>query len=120
MVVHSSWREIHDDAEFMDFLFCDRPELAHRLLGSTTREIPSRWESIEDWAKKHPEAGPLCILDDEPRLFPSHIAQNLDERFKFIACETKLGLYRDSPALNQLVDWLSLTVRTSQSSSSSG
>ena len=107
VVVHSSWREIHDDDELKNFLFYARPELADRFIGSTPREIMSRWESIEEWAKQNPEAGPFCILDDEPRLFPSHIAQGQSERFYFIGCDSKVGLHRDSPALLKLTAWLS-------------
>jgi len=106
VTVHSSWREIHDDEELRDFLFSDRPALENRFIGATPRDVMSRWESIVAWAERNPEAGPYCLLDDEPRMFPHHIARNEDPRFRFIACETTYGLYEGSPALTQLRDWL--------------
>lgn len=113
LVVHSSWREIRDDSELRTFLFAQRrPDLANRFLGATPREVMSRWESIEAWVAAHPEVeGPFCVLDDEPRLFPSHIAQGRDPKFHFIGCDSKRGLSESGPELAGLSAWLDSAAR---------
>lgn len=115
VVVHSSWREIHADDELVDFLFSDRPELADRFLGSTPREYPSRWESIEAWVEANNPEGPVCILDDEPRMFPSHIAKGQDPRFRFVECPANQGLREHTPAWDKLRGWIYARLERSES-----
>jgi hypothetical protein len=106
VVVHSSWREIHDDDELAHFLFSTRPDLANRFLGCTPREYMSRWESIEAWVSKHNPEGPVCILDDEPRMFPSHVAKGQDTQFRFVECPSNQGLREQSLAWDKLRAWI--------------
>lgn len=106
LVVHSSWREIHGVEELKDMLFHERPDLADRYLGVTDPEIPSRWESIEAWVEEHQPAHSVCILDDEPRMFPSHIAKNQDPRFRFVQCPANQGLREHSDSWDKLRGWI--------------
>ena len=106
VVVHSSWREVHDDDELSNFLFHDRPDLADRFLGSTPRDVMSRWESIVAWVDHHEPEGPVCILDDEPRLFPGYVAKGQDPRYRFVECPQNQGLREHSPAWDKLRGWI--------------
>lgn len=113
VVVHSSWRmaftsgaHVYDDETMRDMLFKTRPDLRDRFLGCTDRDIPSRWESIEAWVEKHNPEHAVCILDDEPRMFPSHIAKSQDPRFRFVECPSNQGLREHSPAWDKLRGWI--------------
>lgn len=99
VMVHSSWREVHSAEDLKEMLFGSRHDLADRFLGVTPVEIMSRWESIEAWAWRNKPTS-ICVLDDEPRMFPSYIVQNKDPRIRFIECATLLGLMEGNPALD--------------------
>lgn len=115
LVVHSSWREIYKDCELVDFLFSERPELASRFLGSTPRDVMSRWESIEAWVTLNAHERTVCILDDEPRLFPSHVTKGQDSRFHFVECPSNQGLREHSPAWDKLRGWIYATIAAERS-----
>jgi hypothetical protein len=115
VVVHSSWRSTlnatgdgwqFSDEEMADFLFHTRPDLAGRFLGTTDRAIPSKWLSIEAWVEKHGPDSSVVIVDDEPRFFPSYIAQNEDPRYRFVAPASHQGLREYTPQWEQLRGWI--------------
>lgn len=108
LTVHSSWRERLDDGELKRLLFKGRPDLASRFLGATNRDFMGRWESVENFAEVHHAQlrGPVCVLDDEPKMFPSHIVEGQDTRFHFVHCPTNQGLREFSPAWEKLRGWL--------------
>lgn len=74
VVVHSSWRLIsyYEDKDFADIL-----ELGGQFLGTTPREIPSRWESIRAWLKHYPGDEDFVILDDMAGSFPTEAREYL-------------------------------------------
>lgn len=106
VVVHSSWREVHSPAELKDLLFHTRPDLASRFKGTTDPKVAGRWESIEAWLKTHQPSGRVCVLDDEPRMFPSHVVRNQDSRVHFVECPAHQGLSETSFAWGKLREWI--------------
>lgn len=69
MVVHSSWRRFHTDAEIAALI---GPELAARFaLALPARR--GRWESIRGFLE-FPGAKHSIILDDDPGEFPPELA----------------------------------------------
>lgn len=99
VIVHSSWRHFHDSDELGEMLFHDRPDLADRYLGVTPIQAMSRWESILAWIKLNKPVS-VCVLDDEPRMFPGHVPLGQDPRICFIECPTTEGLAEGHPALD--------------------
>lgn len=100
VIIHSSWRQVHDADVLKQQLFGTRPDLESRFLGVTPVEVMSRWESIEAWVEQHKPRS-VCVLDDEARLFPQHIAEGKEPYIRFIECPTLLGL---TDAGNQALD----------------
>jgi hypothetical protein len=71
VVLHSSWRLLWEtDVE----LKANLPEsLAKRIRGVTSREVMSRYASIEAYCAEH-GVTQFCILDDEAAAFPDRLA----------------------------------------------
>jgi hypothetical protein len=98
VIVHSSWRQIHGAEDIGEMLFRGRPNLMSRYLGVTPVEIMSRWESIEAWVEAHKPTS-ICVLDDEPRLFPGRVTSGQEPGVCFIECPTTHGLAENHPTL---------------------
>jgi len=94
LVVHSSWRQTHDD-EQLRLLF---GPLAHLVVGATARELDRRLSILESIVRLRIEPAQYRVLDDQPEL--------LDGLEDFvIACDSRLGL-ADLKAQRQLQNWL--------------
>lgn len=108
ITVHSSWRSQHEDDALKSLLFKDRPKLADRFIGATNRDLLGRWESLENFAEAYEARldGSICVLDDEPKMFPSHVSDGQDSRFHFVHCPTNQGLREFTPAWEKLRGWL--------------
>lgn len=81
IVVHSSWREVYNEAELRDML----PEMGDRIVGVTSPGL-ERYESILRWLQDHSEYLSFRILDDDESEFPSPPPEEL------ILCEPSEGL----------------------------
>jgi hypothetical protein len=96
MVVHSSWRLTHTDAEILALL---GPAGGH-CVGVTDREL-AREKSVQEFARRHGLApGQYRVLDDQPELMPQPVALGV-----VISCDSKSGV-ADSAARAGLVAWL--------------
>jgi hypothetical protein len=94
LVVHSSWRQTHDD-EQLRLLF---GPLAHLVVGATARELDRRLSILESIARLRLEPSQYRVLDDQPELL-----DGLEDLV--IACDARLGL-ADLTAQRQLQNWL--------------
>ena len=96
LVVHSSWRLTHTDAEILTLL---GPAGGH-CVGVTDREL-AREKSVQEFARRHGLApGQYRVLDDQPELMPQLVALGV-----VISCDSKSGV-ADSAARARLVAWL--------------
>lgn len=94
LVVHSSWRLTHSDAELQYLL----GPLGERLHGATNRSL-DRQESIIDFVARHDLGlAQYRILDDQVHLLP-------DLSDAVIQCDSRLGI-SEPHALLQLRAWL--------------
>lgn len=94
LVVHSSWRQTHDD-EQLRLLF---GPLAHLVVGATVRELDRRLSILESIVRLRLEPAQCRVLDDQPELL-----EGLEDLV--IACDSRLGL-TDLTAQRQLQNWL--------------
>lgn len=94
LVVHSSWRQTHDDDQ-LRLLF---GPLAHLIVGATARELDRRLSILESIVRLRLEPARYRVVDDQPELF-----DGLEELV--IACDSRLGL-ADLTAQRQLQNWL--------------
>jgi hypothetical protein len=94
LVVHSSWRQTHDD-EQLRMLF---GPLAHLVVGATARELDRRLSILESIVRLRIEPAQYRVLDDQPELLDGFESS-------VIACDSRLGL-ADLTAQRQLQNWL--------------
>lgn len=82
VVIHSSWRTI---AYYSDADFADMMDLGDQFLGTTPREVLSRWESIKEWMSRNGVPKKWVILDDMAYSFPTEAKPNLIAPFAYIS-----------------------------------
>jgi len=94
LVVHSSWRQTHDDGQLRRLF----GPLANQVVGATARELDRRLSIREFIARQHLGPAQYRVLDDQPELL-----DGLED--SVIACDSRLGL-ADVTAQRQLQSWL--------------